>query len=239
MFDFATKLSPEVDRLARARDAGFAAAEFWLDATRLESVEEMVEMAATFPLRFVPHFPNRDNLDDTHLENFVRLYRELRCRAAVIHKPMLRSYGRKLQQIAGDGLVLAVENGRQRGAFFDNWARDHRDLTLDVEHLWKYTLGDCSLGEFARVLGGFLAEHGPRVRHVHMPGYVPGAPEHRPAYTNPEFAECVWEALESCGFDGFAVSELDVEFQSDTHLRRDRILFDRWKARRDAETYAI
>lgn len=229
MIHFATKFAPEKEAVVRTKNAGFSAAEIWLDAGYLEATEQVLEILQGQGLRYVLHFPNSGDLTDQHLSWFVEMYRGLECEAAVIHKPMLRSYGNRLKKLAGDSLLFAVENGRQRGEDFRNWAVDHSFLTMDVEHFWKYTLGDCAFENFAELLAGFFAEFGEKVRHIHMPGYLPGAPEHCPSYTNPQFACEVWDRLLESGFSGLAVSESNQEFQTDIHLRRDLILFQRWE----------
>lgn len=229
MIHFATKFAPAEEAVVRAKNAGFSAAEIWLDAGYLEKTEKVLDILQGQGLRYVLHFPNSGNLTDRHLNWFIELYRGLECQVAVIHKPMLRSYGNRLNKLAGEPPLFAVENGRQRGEDFRNWAVDHSFLTMDVEHFWKYTLGDCTFENFAGLLAGFFDEFGEKVRHVHMPGYLPGAPEHRPSYTNPQFACEVWDRLFESGFSGLAVSESNQEFQTDTHLRRDVILYQRWQ----------
>lgn len=229
MIHFATKFAPAEEAVVRAKNAGFSAAEIWLDAACLEATDRILGMLQGQGLRYVLHFPNSGDLSDRHLNWFVEMYRGLDCQAAVIHKPMLRSYGKRLKKLSGDSLLLAVENGRQRGEDFRKWADDHSFLTMDVEHFWKYTLGDCPFETFAELLAEFFDEYGEKLRHIHMPGYLPGAPEHRPSYTNPQFACEVWDRLLESGFSGLAVSESNQEFQTDTHLRRDVILYQRWE----------
>jgi len=227
MFSFATKSSPERERLVRAAQAGFDSAELWLCEAHLQDVDPLIEAARRVSLKWVLHFPNHGDLDEAHLANAVRLYRALDAWALVIHKPMLRRYGRRLFARAGD-VTLAVENGRQNPDQFRAWAREHDALTLDVEHLWKFTLRDAAMDQLMDELGWFWSEHGGKVRHVHLPGYVPGAPEHRPAYCNPILMDRVWSFLLEQDYRGLVVSELDVNFQTSQHLRRDVLLYRRW-----------
>jgi len=231
MLNFATKLAPESDKLDQAQEAGFRCAEFWLCEDHLADVDPILEMAALRDMRFVPHFPNKGLLSQDQLANAVRLYRELGCRAMVIHKPMLRSYGNRLFELEPD-LRVAVENGRQRGDDFAAWAGDHEGLTLDIEHVWKFTLRDCPLEELLLFVRDFFAQHGRKVRHIHLPGYVPGSEEHHPAYRSPDLVTAMWDFLASIRFDGLIVSELNCEFQTPEHLSRDWALFREWQESR-------
>lgn len=227
MLKFATKLAPNRDKVERARNAGFRSAEIWLDSGWLDQSDRVLDATYWSDMEFVPHFPNEGNLTDDQLQNAVSLYQQLGCQTMVIHKPMLRSYGRRLLEMEPH-LRLAVENGRQRKSDFWTWAESHEYLTLDVEHVWKFTLRDCSYGELLDTVDEFLDRFGHKVLHLHMPGYVPGQPEHRPAYRNANLCHAIWSRMEKRRFLGLVVSEADVEFQTDQHLRRDVILFDRW-----------
>ncbi len=228
MLAFATKLAPTRKKMQRALDAGFQHSEIWLSSELLLDVDPVIACVRESGLRVALHFPNGGELEETQLANAVRLYRAVESWAMVIHKPMLRSYGRRLALRAPE-MVLALENGRQKGDQFDKWAEYHTDLTLDVEHLWKYTLGNCSFPEFMEGLKRFWQRHGSRVRHIHLPGYIPGSPEHSPAYCNPELVNTVWSFLLEQDYQGMVVSELNLDFQTPQHLRRDVIAFQRWK----------
>ena len=228
MLKFATKLAPESDKCDRAHAAGFHHAEIWLNQDWLSRPTELLELTHRTPLRHVPHFPNHGTLTDAQLATAVSLCEAVGSDVMVIHKPMLRSYGRRLLSL-NPSLALAVENGRQRGEQFRHWAEDHEWLTLDIEHVWKFTLCDGDFGSLLETVDAFLDRHGDQIRHVHLPGYVPGRPEHCPAYHNPALAQAIWSRLADFGYEGFVVSEANVEFQTDTHLRRDVILFDRWR----------
>lgn len=229
MFRFSTKLAPSPTSLERAWNAGFRNTELWLDEDQLRDIEPAIRSTTDHRFRYVPHFPNRGQFDIADLERTAQLYRGLDCGCLVIHQPMKSRYEHALLDI-DPGMVLAVENGRQQGNSFRRWAERHDHLTLDVEHLWKFTLSDAPFAEMMDFLAEFLEEFGHKVRHVHLPGYLIGAPEHRPAYVAPELSETVWGALADFGYEGFVVSEADPEFQTDLHLRRDVILFDRWFA---------
>lgn len=230
MFQFATKFSPGRKKIRRAWKAGFEAGEIALKKKHLERSEGVIENANLFGLRHVLHFPNREKLKPRHLRAFVRIYEALECPAAVIHQPMLDVYGEKLKELAEGSLVLAVENGREVGAAFRDWATRSEFLTLDLEHLWKNTLADCPFPRFEEFFDRFMAEFGSKVRHIHMPGYLPGSREHCPTYTNPELACSVWERLRRLDYRGFVVSELHPELRTADHLRKDILLFEQWKS---------
>lgn len=232
-FKLATKFAPRSGKIRRASKAGFEAAEIRLKKKRLENVEKVIEAISGYDFRFAPHFPNKGRLEKSHLEAFVHLYQELNSEVAVIHPPMLKAYGASLQSIASGSLVLAVENGREQGHRLEKWAAENEFLTLDIEHLWKYALADSSFRHFQDFLDHFIDKFGSKIRHIHMPGYHPGSEEHRPAYLNPELSRSVWRKLSRMNFKGLAVSELDVNYQTTTHLKKDAALFLQWIETRD------
>lgn len=229
MIRFATKLAPSNESLERAWNAGFRNTEFWLNEASLVDVEPAIQAAVARGMKVVPHFPNRGDLSEAHLANTVHLYRRLDCKALVIHEPMAARFERKLRELHPE-IRIAVENGRQRGEAFERWAATHQWLTLDIEHVWKFTLGDTNFDSLIAFVRKFLKAHASKVIHVHLPGYVLGSPEHRPSYFNAGLARAIWSLLEEHKFDGFVVSEAELEFQTDTHLRRDIVLFDRWRS---------
>lgn len=225
----ATKCSPERAGLARAAEAGFHHAELWTDAATLDQWEVAAENCRSVALDYGIHAPNNPELGDDTLVNASRLYRALNCRAMVIHQPVFDRLGSKLLAI-DEGLCLAVENHRLSRDEFRHWATSNRYLTLDVEHLWKFTLRDAPLESLTDALDEFLAEFGGKLRHVHLPGYVPNGHEHRPMSTNPPFARAVWERLAKVGYDGLVVSEISVRFQTTAELRKDVELYEAWKS---------
>ena len=106
-------------------------------------------------------------------------------------------------------------------------------LTLDVEHYWAFTLRDAPLPRLFDGLGGFLAEHAGKLHHVHLPGYLPGQPEHRPMYCSRDMVLGVLTLLESAGFTGLIVSEVNPEYQNVCDLQMDILLFQRWRQLRE------
>lgn len=231
MLKLATKFIPERHAFETAWRAGFRYAEFWLDENLLDDWQVVAEMAADYPLDYVLHFPNRKKLEPQHLDCCVRLYEALNCRAMVIHRPMFDQFGAGLLERKPD-IILAVENHRLDPAAFDAWANENEYLTLDVEHVWMFTLPDAALSEILEYVERFLDRFADKLRHVHMPGYVPGYDEHRPMYCSRDMVFGVMSLLEKIGFGGFVVSEVNSEYQNELDLRMDRLLFDRWRESR-------
>lgn len=227
-FRIATKLQPSSAALQTAAAAGFRAAEFWTDGAVFERPETLVETARRFDFAYVIHFPNHGGLADTTLENAARIYRTLGCRAMVIHRPMYERYGEALMSLDAD-LRLGVENHRLDRQQFEQWAERNRWLTLDIEHLWKFTLEDAPLGELVETLADFLARHVAKLVHVHLPGYQPGYEEHRPMYCSRELVFAALTLLANAGFDGLVVSEAAPKYQNIHELSMDVLLAKRWR----------
>lgn len=228
MLKLATKFAPQREHFEVAYRAGHRNAEIWLNAAALGNAAAIVQLAGQYPLRYALHFPNRGELDDSALFQCVRLYQQLRCTALVIHVPMYERYGERLLN-HDSSLRLAVENHDLPAHEFGAWAERYRGLTLDIEHLWKYTLADAPLSRLARVLEEFLDRFADKLLHVHLPGYLPGQPEHRPMYCSRDMVFRALSALEAHRFQGLIVSEADLGFQNPNDLRMDVLLFDRWR----------
>ena len=156
------------------------------------------------------------------------MYDELRCRAIVMHHPMHERYAEELLQI-NPSLRLGVENLKLSLPQFNAWAEQQPLLTLDVEHLWKFTLNDSPLSLLLDTLEGFLARYAHKLIHVHMPGYLPGYDEHRPMYCSREMVLTVLSLLEDVGYSEFVVSEVNQEYQTSCDLKMDMLLIERWQ----------
>ena len=100
---------------------------------------------------------------------------------------------------------------------------------MDVEHLWKYTYADAPLDEFLDHLRRVVSELAAKLIHVHMPGYWPGLPEHRPMYCGREMVLEAFSIFADHDFGGLIVSEADLEFQNHAELRMDVLLLERWQ----------
>lgn len=231
MLKLATKFVPERDAFRTAVAAGYEFAELWTSAQILADWQAVAEEAERHPLRYTLHFPNRQELPAETIVEAVALYRRLDCRAMVMHEPQLASYGQRLCGLLPD-ICLAVENHYVARPEMFAWAEKFTFLTLDFEHLWKFTLGDVPLGEFIRVAGEFLQRYGDKLRHVHLPGYLPGFDEHRPMYCSRDMTFAVWNLLGDIDFQGFVVSEVDVPYQNTPELRMDVLLLEAWKRQR-------
>ena len=234
MLKVATKFAPRRQAFEVARAAGFEFAEFWLDENLLSNIAELVELAHQFPLQYGLHCPNRTDLTQPSIENLVELYNNLDSSALVIHIPMFRKYGDMIRTL-DDSLKLGVENHRLSMDEFETWACNSRWLTLDVEHLWKFTLNDAPLEQLVSTLKAFLAHHRHKLVHVHLPGYRPGNEEHRPMSTNREMILEVLSLFADYTFDGLIVSEVSPEYQNVRDLRSDVVLYRHWLERHHAE----
>lgn len=228
MLKQATKFAPLETAFATAAQAGFGFAEFWLDCSYLADWQTIVRIAGEFPLQYALHFPNRGDLDDGALDQAVALYQVLGCATMVIHQPMFRRYHERLLD-RDPALRLAVENHHLDIGQLDRWIGEYQWLTLDVEHFWKFTLEDASLATFLGHLQELLNRIAGKLAHIHLPGYLPGYAEHRPMYCAREMVLPVLSILAAQRFEGFVVSEVDLEFQNPTELRMDTLLFDRWR----------
>lgn len=225
----ATKFKPDADApFQTALDAGLRSAELWTGPDVLDDWRTVAERARRFDLRYAVHFPTRRDLTEAHLRAFVELYRALECRSATIHRTEYDRYGEKVRGL-DDGICLAIENSHLDVPGFHRWAEVNPHLTFDVEHVWFLTLPEAPLGEVLSFVADFLTKHAGKIRHVHMPGYTPGTPDHRPMHTSPEFVTRSLSLLRDAGYGGLVVSEVDVEYQKLDDLRKDRALFEAWQ----------
>lgn len=229
MLKLATKFAPTEAAFAQAAEAGFRCAEIWTDPDVLADWRTVAERARRVPLEYVIHLPNRTDLSDATLAQVVELYRALGCRAAVVHEPVMSRHGPRLREL-GPELRLGVENHAMVGEAFEAWAERHEWLTLDVEHLWKFTLRDAPQGVLLDTLHAFLARRIGKLAHLHLPGYLPGQVEHRPMYCSRDLVRGVWDLLAELDYRGFVVSEVARPFQNPYDLRMDRLLFEGWLA---------
>ncbi|MEQ8787479.1 MAG: hypothetical protein RIC55_14340 [Pirellulaceae bacterium] len=231
MFSFATKFLPCESGFHLARQAGFPAAEFWLDGTLVADWRRIAEIALRFPFRYALHFPNKGEFQADDLRDSADLYHAIDSSALVMHPPMYERYGAALLRI-DPSLRLAIENGILNPQQLPQWAETYPGLTLDVEHVWKYTLGDGPLEDLLSEVESILSNFGHKLYHVHLPGYQCDGQEQHPLYFNPELARAVLTLLADHGYQQLVVSEANQEFQTREHLRRDMDLFDAWHAAR-------
>ncbi len=223
----ATKFAPSPAAFDQAVEAGFRAAEFWLDARLLARHAEIAEWANRHPLRYALHFPNTTRLEPDTLVHCARLYADVDARALVIHEPMYLAFHAELTRLNPE-IRFAVENHHLKPADFAPWCARQPGLTLDVEHLWMLCLGDVPLQRLLEETGRFLDQFGSRLQHVHLPGYVPGYDEHRPMYCNRDLVHGIWDLLAARDFDGLIVSEVSERFQNPFDLKMDALLYAGW-----------
>jgi len=228
MLKIATKFSPTEKNFETAREAGFRHAELWLDDAVLHTKEKVAALARRFGMEHVLHFPNQLRLSPQTLKEAADLYRELQCPCMVIHQPQFDAYAAELRAMH-PGIRLAVENHRLNLEELDQWAETNPGLTLDVEHTWKFTLHDAPLSALLERIRALFERHGHKIRHIHLPGYLPGQREHRPMYCAREMILPVLSILDEFEFRGLIVSEADVEFQRLNDLRMDLLLCDTWR----------
>ncbi|HEY5311335.1 MAG TPA: hypothetical protein VIK18_02405 [Pirellulales bacterium] len=217
--------------MATARDAGYRHAEIWTDAAVLADWRAVAERCARYPFRYALHFPNREPRDDQTLAAAVSLYRALDCPAMVIHQPLYDRLAGRLLELDG-GLRLAVENHELSPAEFEAWAHGNPGLTLDVEHLWHFTLTDAPLEQLLDAVRSFLLRYGHKLWHVHMPGYQPGQAEHRPMHASPAMVSAVLTLLAEHGYQGLVVSEIAGTYQTADMLAADMVFFRQWESSR-------
>jgi sugar phosphate isomerase/epimerase len=227
MLKFATKLPPNAAKIEAAWTAGFRSAEVYLNADMVKDWKNSVQALKTRPLQYVLHFPNKGPLGPGKLKKAAKLYRALDGHTMVIHPGMKTEYGDRLLN-RHPGICLAVENGKLRYDQFHEWADEYDDLTLDVEHLWKYSLEDAPLEDLCGELRAFLWRFGSKLRHVHLPGYRPGSSEHRPTYRSPAMARSILDILVTAGFTGMVVSEARESLRSPDQLAADFKFYRQW-----------
>ena len=235
MLKFATKFVPDLPHFQGASAAGYSFAEFFLNGKLLDRWQEIAEAAQGFSMGYALHFPNRGDLTASQLSAAVNLFRELDCSAIVIHEPMRRRYQDALLQ-RDSSLPLGVENHRLDPDGFARWADENVWLTLDCEHLWKYTLGDAPLNRFLAEVRDFLLAYGSKLVHVHLPGYLPGHEEHRPMYCSRDMVHGVFTLLADVGFAGLIVSEVNPQYQNVLELQMDVLLQRRWLELREGQS---
>lgn len=229
MLKLATKFAPDSAAFELAHSAGFRCAELWLDADLLARWPSIAALARRYPFEYALHFPNRTDLANETLEQAARLYREIEGRCMVIHQPQYDKFQAALLSLE-PGMSLAVENHHLDEAGIADWAVANTGLALDVEHFWMLTLRNAPLNSVLNHLREFLSRWRQKLRHIHLPGYVPGFDEHRPMYCSRELVFEVLSQLAEINFEGLIVSEVDPEFQTFNDLRMDVLLFETWSA---------
>ena len=229
MIGIATKFLPSAEAYEMARQAGFRRVEWWTDAAVLTHGKDLAPLAKSSGFDHAMHFPNRLDQSPETLGHVVAVARALDCSAVVIHQAHFDRHSADLYRLAPD-LRLAVENHKLNPQAFQEWATRNPGLTLDVEHFWKYTLRDAPLEALLTEVRTFLSRFAAKLRHVHMPGYLPGQAEHRPMYCSRDLVLGVLSLLEEVRFTGLIVSEVNEPFQNAQDLRMDMLLFERWQA---------
>ncbi len=235
MLNLATKFAPTPEAFATAVAAGFRCVELWTDDRVLANWRQIADWAKPYDLRLAMHFPNQRELSEQALRDCVDMYQALGCRAMVMHQPLFDCYSDALLDLQ-PAICLAIENSRLTPERLDQWFARSQYLTLDVEHVWKFTLGDVPLADLLDCLRMNLARYGSKLRHVHMPGYWPGFDEHRPMYLAEEFVFAVFDLLAELRYDGLIVSEIDLEYQNLAEMRKDVAMFDRWLRQQTSAT---
>ncbi len=235
MLKLASKFLPEPHAFEQVFNAGFRNAELYLNAQVLEQADDVIDMARQFDMNYAMHFPNKPELSDDHLKACCRLFDELEISAVVIHPPMLKRYGAALKAIHPD-IVLGIETMRVPPEELVAWVQEHGTVTLDMEHIWKFSLQDAPIEQLFALVRSVFERAAECVVHVHMPGYLPGPLEHRPMYTSREFCMGVFDILAEHKFQGLVVSEVDLEFQNPLELKMDAMLFERWMEIRSSAT---
>jgi hypothetical protein len=228
MIGIATKFAPRSPSFETARQAGFRRAELWTDAAVLAGWQSVARLARSYPFDYAIHFPNRLDQPPEVLDAAVGLYRALDAGALILHQPHQDRHGAKLAERC-PGIRLAVENHHLNPDELTTWAESNPGLALDIEHLWMFTLAGAALAQVLAEVERFLERFAGKLYHVHLPGYLPGQPEHRPMYCSRDLVLGVLDLLERFHFEGLIVSEVNPEFQNIHDLTMDVLLFERWK----------
>jgi hypothetical protein len=74
-----------------------------------------------------------------------------------------------------------------------HWADLNPGLALDVEHLWMFGNQHLMLDNFLSIVRDLLHSYSFKLYHVHLPGYLPGYPEHRPMYCSRDLVYGVFD----------------------------------------------
>lgn len=233
MLKLATKFAPQRTNFEMAWEAGYRHVEFWLDRNLLDRVSEVITLAKDYPFSYALHSPNQLDLTPQSLENLVTLARETSAQCVVMHDLQFEKYGAELRKL-DPSLVLAVENHEFSLEQFAAWQEAYEFLTFDIEHLWLFTLNSGPLEQVIDEVRKFLDRSFHKLKHVHLPGYLPGTPEHRPMSCSRDFVWAMFDLLQERGFEGLIVSEVEMEFQNPQDLLMDRLLFDRWRVKRNS-----
>lgn len=228
MFKHAARTTATSESIAAADEAEITNIELQLSSSDLLDWEATARIADTSRYQYTVKFPTSLELSAEALQNCVKLCAVLNAETVVMHEPMHRRYGRQLAELAPN-LTIAVENNRQSRDQLQAWAQAHDALTLDVEHFWKFTLGDAPLETLTSELTTFLNEFGHKVEHIHLTGYQPALPVHRPMYCNRDMVFAVLSLLADVDFDGCVVSEVSPEYFNRRDLVMDSLLIDSWK----------
>ena len=177
MLKIATKFAPNEAAFATAHAAGFRHAEIWLSDAVLRNWQNVAESASTLRngARAALSQPG-PHLSHATLTETAELYRALQCQCMVIHQPQFNAYAETLYGLHA-GLRFAIENHKLNLDELERWAASNPGLTLDVEHVWKFTLHDSPLPELLERIRLLLERYSQKVRHVHLPGYLPGYQE--------------------------------------------------------------
>jgi sugar phosphate isomerase/epimerase len=234
MLKHAARTSASSEEFAAANEAEISNLELQVSSDDLLNWEETARAAKEAGFRYAVKFPTSLEVPEQAVENCVKLCAVLNCDTLVIHEPMFRKFGSRIAELA-PGLNLAVENNRFNKVRFDEWAGSNDKLTLDVEHFWKFTLNDAPLEVLLEELGLFLQKYGEKLQQVHLSGYQPGQPVHRPMYCNRDMVFSVLSLLAETGFDGFIVSEVSEEYLNRRDLVMDTLLIGSWQDQKVVE----
>ncbi|MBT6156896.1 MAG: hypothetical protein HOL01_16320 [Planctomycetaceae bacterium] len=234
MSKHAARTSASPVEFAAAEEAEISNLELQVSIDDLLNWEETARVAKTAGFNYTVKFPTSLEVPELALENCVKLCAVLSCDTLVIHEPMVRKFGSRIAELA-PGLMLAVENNRFNKVRFEEWAGSNDKLTLDVEHFWKFTLNDAPLEVMLDELGLFLQKYGEKLQQVHLSGYQPGHPVHRPMYCNRDMVFSVLSLLAESGFDGFLVSEVSAEYLNRRDLVMDTRLIGSWQEQKVVE----
>lgn len=227
MFKMLTKFFPDAANFEKAVFAGYSSAELHLTPVRLMSWRSLSKIARSYDMDYVMHFPTSGKRTESTCEEIVQLARDINCNLVSVHEVDL-SLADRINRIDPE-IRLAVENQDVARGEIDSWIQSFELITLNIDYLWKYTLGHCSFSELSNEVRRLFQTFGNRIASVHLSGIGSDRTRKYPLSESPDTSRMLWDLLAEVQYAGVVVAELDVTFQTAENLTRDLTLFQDWQ----------